>query len=402
MKSRFIQIHFLTAYPAALLNRDDAGFAKRIPFGGVTRTRISSQCQKRHWRMDSGNHSLATLEVPGSIRSRYTFERYIFEPLIKEGIEAKTAQKATQTVIDILLGKSEKKEKAEKTKKAKAAETEVLSEKVENVDLKTPQLTVLGKPEVDYLLKIAREICKGTQDQKGIEQEAKKNLKALHHASGLDAALFGRMVTSDILSRGDAAVHVAHAFTVHAEASETDYFSAMDDLQKEMEGESLGSAHINTTELNSGLYYGYVVVDVPLLVSNLEGCPQKEWDKADHVLAGKVVQSLIHLIATVSPGAKLGSTAPYGYASMVLTEAGNAQPRSFANAFLKPVREIPDVLANTYEALGRHIIDLDSMYKNTNTRCLAAVGDSKALEELVAGNKKISISELARQTTEIS
>ena len=29
----FLQIHTLTAYPASLLNRDDAGLAKRIPFG---------------------------------------------------------------------------------------------------------------------------------------------------------------------------------------------------------------------------------------------------------------------------------------------------------------------------------------------------------------------------------
>lgn len=45
-KAKFVQIHTLTSYPAVLLNRDDAGFAKRLPFGGVTRTRISSQCLK--------------------------------------------------------------------------------------------------------------------------------------------------------------------------------------------------------------------------------------------------------------------------------------------------------------------------------------------------------------------
>ena len=42
MIAKFVQIHYLTSYPAALLNRDDAGLAKRIPFGGVTRTRVSS------------------------------------------------------------------------------------------------------------------------------------------------------------------------------------------------------------------------------------------------------------------------------------------------------------------------------------------------------------------------
>ena len=38
---RFIQIHTLHSYPAALLNRDDAGLAKRLPFGNAVRTRIS-------------------------------------------------------------------------------------------------------------------------------------------------------------------------------------------------------------------------------------------------------------------------------------------------------------------------------------------------------------------------
>ena len=35
MAPRFLQIHFLTSYPATLLNRDDSGLAKRLPFGEV-------------------------------------------------------------------------------------------------------------------------------------------------------------------------------------------------------------------------------------------------------------------------------------------------------------------------------------------------------------------------------
>ena len=46
MTMRFLQIHTLTSYAAALLNRDDAGLAKRLPYGGVSRTRISSQRRK--------------------------------------------------------------------------------------------------------------------------------------------------------------------------------------------------------------------------------------------------------------------------------------------------------------------------------------------------------------------
>ena len=44
--------------------------------------------------------------------------------------------------------------------------------------------------------------------------------------------LFGRMVTSDPAASTEAAIHVAHAFTVHAEQAETDYFTVVDDLSE--------------------------------------------------------------------------------------------------------------------------------------------------------------------------
>ena len=58
--------------------------------------------------------------------------------------------------------------------------------------------------------------------------------------------------------------------------------------------------------MTAGLFYGYVVVDVPGLVSNLEGCDAGEWEAADRELAGNVVEHLAHLIATVSPGGQAG------------------------------------------------------------------------------------------------
>jgi hypothetical protein len=71
---RFIQIHTLHTYPAALLNRDDAGLAKRLPLGNAVRTRISSQCLKRHWRVVEDQFALSRLDVPMAIRSRGTLE----------------------------------------------------------------------------------------------------------------------------------------------------------------------------------------------------------------------------------------------------------------------------------------------------------------------------------------
>ena len=393
MPSKFLQLHWLTAYPAALLNRDDAGFAKRITFGGTVRTRISSQCLKRHWRTFDGKWGLRELDVPESIRSRLTFERFVVEPLLADGVDANLARAVVQALMIEVLGESAK------ARKEKSAKDETDGE--EAVQLKTGQVTVLGRPEVEFLLKEAREICKEASNAKEVakvvkarwKRDGKANLKALGLATGLDAAMFGRMVTSDRLARGDAAIHVAHAFTVHRGEFEDDYFSAVDDLVQDS-GEELGSGHIGTTELTSGLYYGYAVVDLPLLVSNLEGVDRRHWDSADRALAGRVIEHMVHLVATVSPGAKLGSTAPYAYAHMVAVEAGDAQPRTLANAFLSAVEERPDVLANAYHALGEYVRAVDGMYGAGAARRVSAIG-ANGLGEALGEGTAVPLDELA-------
>ena len=58
--SRFIQLHLLTAYPPANLNRDDQGSPKTAKMGGYDRLRVSSQCLKRTWRTsDIFKHAMA-------------------------------------------------------------------------------------------------------------------------------------------------------------------------------------------------------------------------------------------------------------------------------------------------------------------------------------------------------
>jgi CRISPR system Cascade subunit CasC len=46
----FLQLHMLTSYPPACLNRDDLNRPKTTVMGGVPRLRISSQSLKRAWR----------------------------------------------------------------------------------------------------------------------------------------------------------------------------------------------------------------------------------------------------------------------------------------------------------------------------------------------------------------
>ena len=351
--TRFLQIHTLHSYPAALLNRDDSGLAKRMPFGGAMRTRISSQCLKRHWRdpKDEHRHDYALHRIPnveGAVRSRNVVERQVMAPLREaNGVSAEVLD-AVQEAFNIgVYGSSGTSETGR-------------------------QPLLLGLPEVEYLREKAAAICaEHSQEPQAAKTAATElfhtrrgegnNFRAFRESArlpgGLEGALFGRMVTSDPGANIEAAVHVAHAFTVHREESESDYFSVVDDLQRE--DEDAGAAHIGDTELTAGLFYGYTVVDVPTLVSNLEGCDAKEWETVDREMAAKVVEHLIHLIAEVSPGAKLGSTAPYGRARFVLIEAGTGQPYSLADAFRKPVAaQLEDAL----KALSSEMVDQDACY----------------------------------------
>ncbi|MFJ5486509.1 type I-E CRISPR-associated protein Cas7/Cse4/CasC, partial [Hansschlegelia beijingensis] len=330
--TRFIQIHTLSSYPAVLLNRDDAGLAKRLPYGGAVRTRVSSQCLKRHWRLAQDDWSLKSVGAPMGVRSREIVERMILPNIAGDPVVAGEVAKA---LVKHLYGKN-------------------------SAAVPKRQALLLGRPEVDYLTRIANEAAAEAADAKGAEAavdarigkgDGRRNLATLTEvagklAAGLEAALFGRMVTSDPDANTDAAIHVAHAFTVHREESESDYFTVVDDLRAEA-GEA-GSGGIFDTEVTSGLFYGYVVVDVALLTENLGG---------DSELAGRVVEHLIHLIATVSPGAKKGSTAPYAYADLMLVEGGCRQPRSLAGAFRRPIRTARDgdIGSEAAAALAAHL-----------------------------------------------
>ena len=357
---RFLQIHTLHSYPAALLNRDDSGLAKRMPFGGASRTRISSQCLKRHWRVADDEFAIRSIpDAATAVRSRNVVERMVMAPL-KENVDASE---------DVVTAVTE------------AFNVGVYGSSGTSESGRQPLL--LGLPEVEYLQEKARAIChEHSADAKAAEDAAKllflsarrneerDNFAAFRRQTslpgGLVGALFGRMVTSDPGANIEAAVHVAHAFTVHAEESESDYFSVVDDLQGE--DEDPGAAHIGDTELTAGLFYGYVVVDVPGLVSNLEGCEANDWKAADtnRTLAAKVVEHLIHLIATVSPGAKLGSTAPYSRARFMLIEAGSGQPYSLADAFRTPVN--PPRMEETLKALTAEIERQDAAYDVSSAR----------------------------------
>lgn len=372
----FLQIHTLTSYHATLLNRDDAGLAKRIPFGDAERLRVSSQCLKRHWREELKK----VLEMPAGTRSRHFFAREVYPRVCEQGVEEATARELTKVVVRGLMKEREKgKDGDGDGGKDNGAESSVTGKRgaedksLDSLFLKQPVL--FGKPEADYLVSLVVKAAQGKElkeAQKEIEdalKQNKENFKAIlrqgghgNLQAGFEGAMFGRFVTSDVLSRVDAPVHVAHSFTVHGLDTEVDYFTVVDDLNLE---EETGAAHAGDMELGAGVFYGYVAVDVPLLVSNTIGCDSADWMKQDPEEVKRLLSGLVTAIATVSPGAKLGSTAPYVYSDFVLLEAGKQQPRSLANAFLKAISRKGDVMQESINALANQLKSIEQMYGAT-------------------------------------
>jgi len=390
---RFIQLSTLTSYPAALLNRDDSGLAKRILFGGAMRTRVSSQCLKRHWRTADDEYALANIgpDVHNALRSRAVFEKRIFDPLVEEGLPDKAVLAVLEVWGSALYGKKGKEdEDGGNQSKSKKKKNDDQNEEAKSLgeSLRRKEVVVLGLKEIEFIRNKTAEICREANgDPKTAAKLVQDRLKDKAFKSafnelkkqagaGVDAAMFGRFVSSDPDARITSAVHVAHALTVHEESSEADYFTAVDDLLTATEG---GSGHLGAAELTSGLYYNYVVIDVRQLTANLEGVEPERWLAADRALAARLVKHLIHLMSRVSPGAKLGATAPYDHAGLVLAEAGARQPRTLANAFLDPAPlEAPDLFGRTVASLTDYLASMDAMYGGHEQRWLACRIDASA------------------------
>lgn len=353
---RFIQIHWLASYPATLLNRDQDGLGKRIPFGGDVRGRISSQCLKRHWRFagadnhDDAKHNpwaLQTLGVAMGERTKEIVERVIMPMALRQMEEFNRAAESPVNVTDELAAATRS-----------SLINEIYGSKA--ADPKKRQALFFGQPEIGYIAAKAVQALKSGSEAAAVAtlkdffKAERANFSALKDGAGLESAMFGRMVTSDPAANRDAAIHVAHAITVHPIAREMDFMAVVDDLKREDDSADAGAAGVFDMELTSGLYYGYSVIDVPLLCSNLA---------SDKAIAGKVVEHLAHIVAEVSPGAKKGSTAPYAYAELMLIEAGDRQPRTLANAFRKAIPARSNAqFDRTVVAMQDHLSQMDAAF----------------------------------------
>ncbi|MFD7506193.1 type I-E CRISPR-associated protein Cas7/Cse4/CasC [Streptomyces sp. NPDC059850] len=361
---RFLDIHITQTLPYSNVNRDDLGSPKTVTFGGTTRTRVSSQAWKRPTRLaveeHIGQQALRTRRLPQQVAGELETER---------GWPADLAALAGAQVI-------------------RSTESKLALEKG---DTTTASLLFLPDTAAAALADIAeqhREALEKALGNKAASAKALLPKDAVHdvlRSRNGSIALFGRMLAEIPGAGVDGAVQVAHAFTTHSTSVQADFFTAVDDADQW--ATDAGSAHMNTGEYSSGVFYRYATLDLRDLAKNIP-----EPDTA-RTLATAFATAFINTL----PSAKKNSTAPHTVPDLVHICVRADRPLSLAAAFEKPVQAwsdgwasssrdaLSDYATRVHRLLGDTGL-IHSAYASVDEKARDGLGEQSAsYPELVAG-----------------
>ncbi len=342
-----IELHTLTSHPPANLNRDDLGRPKTAFFGGVERARISSQSLKRAVRKS---------------------------PYLRRMLGNRFATLSTRNLEDIYEELRTKLGEKHEKKLHNLAYTyvEVLGARDQKTgrELRTSQAIFLSPKEIKRIKDYFRDITSGKAElpKKPKGKNGKKKLLAMlaeaigvnqNPGDALDLALFGRMTTSDAsaFQAVEGSMQVAHPISTHAVATETDWFTAVDEVTEKL-GET-GSAHLNELEFNSAVFYKYFSCNLTTLLNNLNAKTKEDAKQAVDALA-----LFLDAACRVTPTGKqnaFASNAVADTALLVLRPSGH--PVSLANAFEAPIQANGQgYLASSRRELAKHYAALVTSY----------------------------------------
>ncbi|MFJ3902469.1 type I-E CRISPR-associated protein Cas7/Cse4/CasC [Streptomyces sp. NPDC090025] len=301
--ARYIDVHILQTLPYSNVNRDDLGSPKTVIYGGTTRTRVSSQSWKRPTR---------------------------------HAVEAAIGQKARRTRrIPLRVAKILTEERGWPEDLAELAGVQIIRSAESKLDLDdnatTASLLFLPDEAAGLLADIADKHRDVLEKALGTKAASKPQLPkdAIHEilrSRNGSIALFGRMLAEIPGAGVDGAVQVAHAFTTHATSVQADFFTAVDDIDEW--ASDAGSAHMNTAEYSSGVFYRYATLDLADLTRNT----------GDPVTARELAEAFLTEFIRSMPPAKKNSTAPHTFPDLVHLAVRSDRPVSFAAAFEQPVQ----------------------------------------------------------------
>lgn len=316
-----IEIHMIQNHSPSNLNRDDLGAPKTCYFGGVMRSRISSQCIKRSIRTSEQFKSLC-----GGIRTRQ-LARLIAE---HNGGSADATKRAAKVL-------------------------EKCGIKAKN-DERSDMLVYTTKEAI-------AEMAAAMKDAKVKADELAERFGEIISSSVVapDLALGGRMLETGVLqdTTVDASLQVAHAISTHEARPEVDYYVAADDIP----GRDAGAGFVDEAMFASACFYKYLSIDWKTLVANLKG---------DEQLAAHTIGAFIRGAALTTPTGKQNGFAAHNPPDGILVEVKKegATPISYANAFASPVpsKGPRDIVSQSIAQLAQYVADLDTGYGRIGRR----------------------------------
>ena len=337
----FLDIYAIQTLPPSNINRDDTGSPKTAQYGGVRRSRVSSQSWKKAMR-NFFNINGEKSDV--GIRTKEIVQ-YVADKIIEidHSIDVEAALKKSDDIIN------------------KAG--------VKTKDFKAKALFFLSDTQ-------ARQLAQAAIDNISDKKQLQKLIKS---GPAVDIALFGRMVADDPSLNEDASSQVAHAISTHAVQTEFDFFTAVDDLSPE---DNAGSGMLGTVEYNSSTLYRYANVAIHELLVQLG---EKK----------SVVNSLklfVKAFANSMPTGKVNTFANQTLPQALVLSLRTDRPVNLVSAFEEPVKSSDGYVSKSIDKLAKEFTKVEKMVKKPILTFYVSLEDGGELSKI--GIEKNSLSEL--------
>ncbi|WP_142230676.1 type I-E CRISPR-associated protein Cas7/Cse4/CasC [Streptomyces cavourensis] len=350
MNRTILDIHILQTVPPSNLNRDDTGTPKSATYGGVRRSRVSSQAWKRATReafgelLDSSELGIRTKKVVEVLAERVMELDSSLPPAAAQALAAETITTATGSKVAVPGRKS--KQDAEDAAPAESTYLMFLSNRQYGA---LAAMTVEGGKGGD--LQALKDFFKVKENKSRAKQ-----LVLTEHS--VDIALFGRMVADSTDLNVDAAAQVAHALSVHAVEVESDYYTAVDDKNTDAE---TGAGMIGTIDFNSATLYRYAALDVNRLQENL-GAGHDDARPVEPTR--RAVTAFLEGFITSLPTGKINTFGNQTLPAAVIVKVRSRRPVSYVAAFEEPVAlsKGGGFLKGSCKRLARFVPDLEASF----------------------------------------
>jgi len=325
-----------------------------MKLNGTTRSYLSSQNRK--------------YDLAQNLKNRYKVDigeqtpmigRYIANKLIDGGVEKALAEEYASKFIGtfVNLKKHDKNsiDEEPKGKKAKKKKTDFL--KTETIKIQPS--------EREHIERLIERIIDGYVPEDTDFHFLKEN-------TAIRTALTGRMIAKVPSFDVEASLSSNFSFTVNDIGNpQTDYFTAIDSLN--ITG-SKGSGHLDNFHYSQGVYYGFNIIDINLLIKNLQG---------DKELALTTIKQIIDVLTTSSPSANKNRCADgITWPSYVLLEKAEFAPRSLCSAFHTPITG-PDIMEKAIIALRNMKENFDTCYGTVESMEMNILERKGSLKELL-------------------